>query len=292
MSDTLRAAAQQLRASGSRSPHLDAELLLAAALGVDRLGLFRRPERELTVDEEELFAGYLRRREAHEPVAYIRGVRMFRTLELDVTPAVLIPRPETETLVDVGLELIAGVTSRGTPEPLALDVGTGSGCVALALVAENPFVHVVATDVSEGALEVARRNAVRHGLEGRVDFELGDLTGDQPATRRFDLIVSNPPYIPADEYEALEPNVREYEPRLALYGGEDGLDAYRRLIPAAAARLRLGGSLAVEVGKGEAADVRALFTAAGSYGPARERADLGGLPRVVHARLVRTGAGG
>jgi release factor glutamine methyltransferase len=288
----LRAAAQRLRVSGSRSPRLDAELLLAAALDVDRLWLFRRPERELTADEEERFAGFVRRREAHEPVAYIRGVRMFRTLELEVTPAVLIPRPETETLVDVALDLLAGVTSRGTPEPLVLDVGTGSGCIALALVAENPFVHVVATDVDEGALEVARRNAARHGLESRVDFALGDLTGEPPAGRRFDLVVSNPPYIPAHEYEALEPNVREYEPRLALYGGEDGLDAYRSLIPAAAACLRLGGGLAVEVGRGQAADVGALVAATGSYGPARERADLGGIPRVVHARLVRIGEGG
>lgn len=291
MADTLRAAAQRLRASGSRSPRLDAELLLAAALDVDRLALFRRPERELSADEEERFAAYLRRREAHEPVAYIRGVRMFRTLELEVTPDVLIPRPETETLVEVALELLAGLTSRGTPEPLVLDVGTGSGCVALALVAENPFVHVVGTDLSEDALEVARRNAARHGLDRRVDFVLGDIAGDQPATRRFDLVVSNPPYIPAAEYDALEPNVRDYEPRLALYGGEDGLDAYRRLVPAAAACLRLGGALAVEVGKGQAAAVQALIAAQGSFGPARVRADLGGTPRVVFARIVRTADG-
>lgn len=290
--DALRFAAQRLRASGSRSPRLDAELLLATALGIDRVGLFRLPERELTPEEDERFAGFVRRREACEPVAYIRGVRTFRTIDLEVTSAVLIPRPETETLVDVALELLAEMLGPETPEPLVLDVGTGSGCVALALAAENPFVHVVAVDVDDDALEVARRNAARHGLEGRVDFVCSDLFSGLPVTQRFDLIVSNPPYIPAAEYEALEPNVREYEPRIALYGGEDGLDAYRRLVPAAAARLRPGGGLAVEVGKGEAEAVRALFAAAGTYGPARERADLGGLPRVVFARLVQAETGG
>ncbi len=233
----------------------------------------------------------MRRREAHEPVAYIRGERTFRALDLEVTPAVLIPRPETETLVDVALELLRGVAGPESPEPLVLDVGTGSGCVALSLTAENPFVHVVAVDVDEEALEVARRNTARHGLEGRIDLVLSDLFGGLPSGQRFDMVVSNPPYIPAAEYEALEPNVREYEPRLALYGGEDGLDIYRRLVPAAAACLRPGGGLAVEVGKGEAEAVQELFAAAARFGPVRERADLGGIPRVLFARLAGTGAG-
>lgn len=290
--DALRAAAQRLRASGSRSPRLDAELLLATVLGVDRVGLFRRPERELTAEESAHFADLERRREAHEPVAYIRGERTFRALDLEVTPAVLIPRPETETLVDVALELLRGVAGPERPEPLVLDMGTGSGCIALSLTAENPFAHVVAVDVDEEALEVARRNSARHGLEGRIDFVRSDLFGGLPSGQRFDMVVSNPPYIPAAEYEALEPNVREYEPRLALYAGEDGLDIYRRLVPAAAACLRPGGGLAVEVGKGEVEAVRELFAAAGRFGPVRERADLGGIPRVLFARLSRTGVRG
>jgi len=179
-----------------------------------------------------------------------------------------------------------GAAAPGLYEPLALDVGTGSGCVALALAAENPFVRLVATDLSEAAVEVARRNAARLGLGGRLDIRRGDLLADLPARERFDLIVSNPPYIPAAEYRTLEPNVRDYEPRLALHGGEDGLDVYRRLIPAAAARLRPGGVLAVEVGAGQAAAVRVLFAAAGAFEPARERADLAGIPRVVFARLA------
>ena len=169
---------------------------------------------------------------------------------------------------------------------MVLDLGTGSGCVALALAAENPYAHVVATDVSEAALAVARRNAARLGLEPRVDLVAADLFAGLPAGRRFDLIVSNPPYIPADEYAELEPNVRDYEPRLALHGGDDGLDVYRRLVPEAAGRLRGGGVLALEVGMGQAAAVRELIAAAGSFGMSLERADLGGVPRVVWARLL------
>ncbi len=307
--DALRAATEWLRASGSRSPRLDAELLLATALGVGRAELFRAPERVLTIIEERRFDGYLVRRQAREPVAYIRGRRAFRGIELEVTPAVLIPRPETETLVDVALEALAavpaggdaaggvlgagpgGAAAPGLYEPVTLDVGTGSGCIALALAAENPFVRLVATDVSEAAVEVARRNAARLGLDGRVDIRVGDLLDDLLPRERFDLIVSNPPYIPDAEYRTLEANVREYEPRLALDGGEDGLDVERRLIPAAAARLRSGGVLAVEVGAGQAAAVRALFAATGAFEAAQERADLAGIPRVVFARVSTAGAG-
>jgi release factor glutamine methyltransferase len=297
--DALRAASSRLRAKGSRSPRLDAELLMAAALGIDRLGLFRMPERELASEELERFERCLRRREACEPIAYIRGRRAFRTLELEVTPAVLIPRPETETLVDVALEALAGISAPADPapggaaahgafEPLTLDVGTGSGCIALALAAENPFVRVVAVDVDAAAVEVARRNAARLGLGSRVHILESDFFAALPPAQLFDLVVSNPPYIPAAEYESLEPNVREYEPRLALYGGEDGLDAYRRLVPATRERLRPGGVLAVEVGAGQAPAVRALFATAGSFEPACVQPDLGGVPRVVHAR--RAGA--
>ena len=248
--DALRAATEWLRASGSRSPRLDAELLMATALGVGRAELFRAPERVLTIIEERRFDGYLVRRQAREPVAYIRGRRAFRGIELEVTPAVLIPRPETETLVDVALEALAaapaggdaaagalgagpgGVAAPGFYEPLTLDVGTGSGCIALALAAENPFVRLVATDVSEAAVEVARRNAARLGLDGRVDIRVGDLlddllprsvsTSSSPIRRTF----------PRPSTAPSKPNVRDYEPRLALDGGDDGLDVERRLIPA------------------------------------------------------------
>lgn len=306
---TLREATARLRASGSRSPRLDAELLLSAALGVERVDLMRAPERELTADEARRFGDYVERRVAHEPVAYIRGRRAFRMLELEVTPAVLIPRPETETLVDVALEVLAGVplpragagtddgprSEGGVPpvyEPRVLDVGTGSGCIALALAAENPYVLVTAVDVDEAAADVARRNAARLRLGVRVLVLVSDLLAGVDPGERFDLIVSNPPYVPADEYAALEPNVRDFEPRLALHGGADGLDVYRRLVPQAARALLPGGVLAVEVGAGEADAVTGLFAAGRLYGPAEVRADLGGIPRVVWARLgADAGAG-
>jgi release factor glutamine methyltransferase len=289
--EVLRAAALRLRASGSRSPRLDAELLLASALGCPRAELFRDPARALVPDEAARFEHLLVRREAREPVAYLLGFRAFRTIELEVTPAVLIPRADTETLVDVALEALAGMPLAGPGpegEPLALDVGTGSGCVALALAAEDPFVRVVASDVDPEALAVARRNAVRHDLQRRVEFVLSDLFADL-GERPFDLIASNPPYIPAWEYEALEPNVRDYEPRLALFGGDDGLDVYRRLIPGAALLLRPGGTIALEVGLGQAREVAAIIAASGAYEAPEARDDLGGVPRVVYAR--RRGGG-
>ena len=292
--DALRTAAPRLRASGSRSPRLDAELLLAHALGVPRAELFRDPGRPLRAEELGRFEGLLVRREAREPVAYILGRRAFRTIDLEVTADVLIPRPETETLVDVALEALKAMPIAGPDpedEPLALDVGTGSGCVALALAAEDPFVRLVATDIDPGALAVARRNAAQLGLARRVEFVLSDLFADV-GERPFDLVVSNPPYIPADEYVTLEPNVRDYEPRLALYGGVDGLDFYRRLVPGAALLLRPGGTLALEVGAGQADAVTGIIDAAGAYEAAARRGDLSGVPRVVYAarRGPRDGA--
>ena len=291
--DALRAAAPRLRASGSRSPRLDAELLLAHALGVPRAELFRDPGRALRPVEAARFDELISRRVAREPVAYILGRRAFRTIDLEVTPEVLIPRPETETLVEVALEALAAMPIAGPDpedEPLALDVGTGSGCVALALASEDPFVRLVAADVDPGALAVARRNGARLGLARRVEFVLSDLFADV-GERPFDLIVSNPPYIPADEYVALEPNVRDYEPRLALYGGVDGLDFYRRLIPGAALLLRPGGTLALEVGALQADDVAGIIEAAGAYGAPERRSDLSGVIRVVFARRRGAGAG-
>lgn len=285
-------AVRVLREAGvSRSPRLDAELLLAKALGVARVDLLREPARALTADEAADFGSLLRRRLAREPVAYILGHRAFRTIELEVTPAVLIPRPDTETLVDFALEELRALPLVGADaegEPLAIDVGTGSGCIALALAAEDPFVRVVATDIDPDALAVARGNAARLGLARRVEFVLSDLFHDV-GERVFDLVVSNPPYIPADEYVALEPNVRDHEPRLALYGGVDGLDFYRRLAPGAALLLRPGGLLAVEVGAGQAEAVAGIIQAAGAFGTPATRDDLAGVPRVVYAR--RRGGG-
>ena len=292
VADAVSDAVRRLReAGGSRSPRLDAELLLAKVLGVTRSEVFRESGRALTAGEAAEYGALLDRRLAREPVAYILGRRAFRTIDLEVTPDVLIPRPETETLVDVALEELKVLPLAGPDpedEPLAIDVGTGSGCVALALAAEDPFVRVVATDVDPLALAVARGNAARLGLARRVEFVLSDLFHDV-GERPFDLVVSNPPYIPADEYVALEPNVRDYEPRRALYGGLDGLDVYRRLVPGAALLLRPGGMLAVEVGAGQADAVAGIMTAAGAFEKPATRDDLAGIPRVVSAH--RRGGG-
>jgi release factor glutamine methyltransferase len=285
--EAVRGAADRLRAAGgSRSPRLDAELLLAKALGATRDELLREPGRDLDPEEAARFEELMARRLAREPVAYILGTRAFRTIDLEVTPDVLIPRPDTETLVDVALEALAAIPIAGPDpddEPLALDVGTGSGCIALALATEDPFVRLVATDIEPGALAVARRNAARLGLARRVEFVLSDLFADV-GERPFDLIVSNPPYVPADEYVALEPNVRDHEPRRALYGGPDGLDVYRRLVPGAALLLRPGGTLALEVGAGQADAVAGIMEAAGAYEAPERRDDLSGIVRVVYAR--------
>lgn len=264
--DALDSAAIAITASGSATPRLDAELLLAHALGVDRTTLFLDPEREVGGEAARAFQTLARRRSVERaPVAYLLGRRGFRRLELAVDPRVLIPRPETELLVEVGLELPHGAR--------VVDVGTGSGAVALALKDERPDLDVVGTDVSAEALAVARGNAARLGLD--VAFTDGDLLAGITA----DAVLANPPYVAAGD--PLPPDVARHEPRVALLGGPDGLGVIRRLVPAA-----LGGGaalLAVEVGAGQAPVVAALARQAG-FADVATRADLAGIERVVVAR--------
>ena len=260
----LAIATAELRDAGCESPRLDAELLLAAAIGSTRTGLHLRPERELTRAESDAFAASLVRRRAREPVAYVLGTRGFRHIDLAVDPRVLVPRPETELLVEVALLLGHGAR--------VADVGTGSGAVALALKHERADLEIVATDADADALVVARANAKRLGLD--VAFALGDLLaplGDRP----LDAIVSNPPYVPDREEPALAPELG-HEPPHALYAGPDGLDVLRRLVPAAAARARF---VAFEVGAGQAGAVGALLRTAGMK--VASHRDLAGVERVV-----------
>ncbi len=271
--DALGAAVDALSAAGVDSPGLDAELLLAAAAGTDRERLLAEPQAPLAPPAGRTFGGMVRRRLRREPVAYILGRKWFRHLELEVDRRVLIPRPETELLVEVGLEL--------RPRR-ALEIGTGSGAVALALAAELPGVELTASDSSAAALEVARANADRLGLSERVAFFEGTLPD-----REFDLLLANLPYVAEGDWDRLEPEIREWEPREALLSGADGLAAIRELLASIADRTDSGGQvaavIALEVGAGQAAAVAALLPEAG-YAETEARADLAGIERVVLGR--------
>jgi release factor glutamine methyltransferase len=278
--EVVRLSTGYLQGHGSGSPRLDAELLAATALGVRRLDLYLQFDRPL--DEAQLSAvrELVRRRGDGEPVAYITGEREFYGRPFSVSAAVLIPRPETETLVDLALRRIRAVSQDGRAPRIA-DLGTGSGCVALTLAAEIPAATVVATDLSEAALAVAAANARRHDLAGRVELVAGSWA-DPLRGREFDVVVSNPPYIPSAELAALAGDVRDHEPALALDGGEDGLDAYRALLPSLAAILAPGGWAAVEIDIRAATSVSTLARdALGSGLRILGHDDLSGRPRVL-----------
>ena len=263
--------ADYFRDKGIESPRLDAELLLSATLEMDRVALYVNFERPLIADELARYREKVRRRADREPIQYILGETEFWSLPFSVNPSVLIPRADTEVLVEEALKRIDGCSN-------VLDVGTGSGAIAVALAHDQPELRVTALDCSAEALEVARGNARRNGVLEHVDCLAGDLNSLPPGP--FDMIVSNPPYIPSRNWEQLMPEVRDHEPRLALDGGEDGLEAYRRIAVQALKILSPGGWLLVEVGIGQAAVVSALFKAAGLSHVA-QRDDYAGIPRVV-----------
>lgn len=277
---TLLEAARALERAGVPDPRLDAEWLLAHVLGMDRLSMRMSGAAQLTPQQEQRMASLLLSRTRRAPLQYLLGTQGFYGLEIQTDARALIPRQETETLCETG---IAHLRALGpTPAPEALDLCTGTGAVALALRHECPFARVAASDLSGEALSLARENARRLGLP--VDFFAGDLFA-AVGERRFDLIVSNPPYIPTDECARLQPEVC-FEPRMALDGGADGLDFYRRIAREAPAHLSARGMLAVEAGDGQAAAVAALFEAAGLR-DAEAVNDLYG-----HARVVRAFAAG
>ena len=267
--EALDSALIALTASGCDTPRLDAEVLLAAAIGVDRAIVISDPNRGLEPDEARRFQEYARRRVQREPVAYILGRKGFRTIELEVDRRVLIPRPETEHLVEAALDLPQNAR--------VVDVGTGSGAVALALKTERPDLDVIATDASAEALAVARANAARLGLD--VAFLEGDLL--DPVDGPLDAVLSNPPYVAETDRASLAPDITSHEPEVAVFAGTDGLDLVRRLIPQAAATG--AAMIAVEVGIGQAAAVADLMREAG-FPDAGVTADLAGIDRIVMGR--------
>jgi len=282
--EALSAAVDALGAAGIEEPRLDAELLLCDATGWDRARLAASPEAEIPPAASRRFGEMVRRRLRREPVAYITGWKGFRYLELAVDPRVLIPRPETELLVELALEL--------RPHRV-LEIGTGSGAIALAVADELPDCEVVATDTSSAALEVARANVERLGLADRVEL----IEGTLPGSGEFDLVLANLPYVSEPEWGTLEPEVTEWEPREALLAGPDGLDAIRAVVPSLA-RASCGRSsspymagsatsplpvVGLEVGEGQAAAVDEMLREAG-FGSVEARADLTGIERVVVGR--------
>jgi release factor glutamine methyltransferase len=275
--EALQAATDAIAAAGCDTARLDAELLLAAASGWDRARFVAAPELRLPVGSSRELAQMVRRRVRREPIAYILGRKSFRRIELIVDRRVLIPRPETELLVDLALEL--------TPRTV-LDVGTGSGAIALAVADELADARVTAIDTSFDAVRVAQTNAERLGLTARVDVVLrgpGSLDGPQPDGRPFDLLLANLPYVTEDEWEELQPEIREYEPREALVSGTTGLEAIEVLTEELLAQAQRPSVVALEIGAAQAAAVEALVRGAG-YEDVEVRRDLAGFDRVVIGR--------
>jgi release factor glutamine methyltransferase len=260
-----------LAAKGIENSRLEAEWLLCAATGLDRVGLYLNFEKPLTDDELACYRSMVARRGKREPLQHILGSQEFCGMEFEVTPDVLIPRYDTETLVHEALARMPDTVT-------VLDIGTGSGCIAVSLAKQLPQAAVTAIDISGAALAVAGRNAERNAVA--IEFLQGSLF-EPVAGRSFDLIVSNPPYIPSLVIDELEPEVRDFDPRSALDGGTDGLDIYRDLIPSSLPCLKPGGWLLVEVGVGQAHEVKQLFEATGGFRSLMTAIDPGGIVRVV-----------
>jgi release factor glutamine methyltransferase len=275
----VRWAADDFRARGITSPRLEAELLLSHVLGIDRIKVIVDAARSLSASELDRFRDAIRRRRTGEPVAYIRGEKEFYGRPFRVDHRVLVPRPDTEILVEVALGRTAHCSLGGR----GLDLCTGSGCVAITIACERPTASLTAIDLSPDAIAVARSNALRLGAVHQIGWLSGDLYGPiAPGRPGFDFIVANPPYIPAGEHAGLAVDIKDFEPRMALLGGDDGLDVTRRIVAEAPAHLRAGGLLAIEVGSGQAAAVAVLFGEAG-FSDVRIAKDYGGHDRVVSA---------
>ena len=279
----LKKSAAFFEEKGISEARRSAELLLAHSLGQKRLNLYLLFERPVSDEELDAFRALVRRRLNHEPVQYIVGSTEFYAMEFRVTPAVLIPRPETEHLVEAALDHFKSVGDASAIQ--VLDIGTGSGIIPSVLCAKVPACSCTAIDISAEALEIARENAGRHGCDGRVAFLKQDIMTDVPPEweQAFDLVVSNPPYIPAEEIAGLQPEIRSFEPLVATTDNADGLSFYRRIAELAPKLLKPGGRVMVEIGYGQSEEVQTIFTRAGmSVDDVID--DYSGIPRVLISR--------
>jgi release factor glutamine methyltransferase len=276
--ETLRLGTERLKREGIESAGLDMSLLLAEVLGTNRLGLYLNLDRPLSPAEREAARKMLARRIKHEPVAYILGRREFYGLTFEVTPAVLIPRPETELLVE---QAVAWINERAetTAEPVLTDIGTGSGAIAIATAHACPASRWIAVDFSKKSLEVARRNAEKHGVDERIEFRQGSLL--EPIQEPLDGICANLPYVAERERAGLARDVADYEPHAALFSGPEGLDHIRQLIEEAPARLKPGGLLLLECGAGQDEPITQILTENDAFGFVRVHNDLAGIGRVI-----------
>jgi release factor glutamine methyltransferase len=277
--DILNEAFHALEAVGIPSARLDAEVLLSFTLGQDKLEFLKNPE--MTINEAQLssYRNLITRRVRWEPVAYITGRKEFWTFTLEVNEDVLIPRPDTEIIIEEALEICRKIDSS---EIKILDIGTGSGAIALALATEISNVRIVATDISAAALALAQKNACALQLENKIDFRQGDLF--EPTEGFFHIIICNPPYIPEDEYKELPAGVRDYEPQIALLAGKKGTEFYEKLIYEAIDYLEKNGWLLMEIGAKQEKTVREIIEESGFYDSVEMRRDYAGLPRVMRAR--------
>ncbi|MGA2801822.1 MAG: peptide chain release factor N(5)-glutamine methyltransferase [Verrucomicrobiota bacterium] len=270
--EAIQKSADFLAQKGVESPRLQTELLLAHLLKMPRMKLYLNFERVLTPMEVDVLRKMIRRRGQREPLQHIVGSTLFCGLEIAVNPHALVPRPETELLAESGWQFLQG--RAGSPQPAAarsenapyqdlpvLDFGTGSGCIAIALAVKCPNAKIIATDISADALALAKQNAVRHNVTERIQFQQSDGFAALSGDARFDLIISNPPYIPSSEIITLQPEVRDFDPRVALDGGTDGLDFYRLIATQAAAFLKSDGKIMLEFGDGQADAIREIFEA-------------------------------
>lgn len=286
IADTLKLATERLRAAGVPNDVLDAQTLLAEALGRDRTYLIVNFKQELSEEILETYEALIARRATGEPLQYIVGHQEFFGLEFEVTPDVLIPRPETELIVEETIRLVHEIAaSRSGWQPLIVDVGTGSGCMAVTLAREIGDARVMATDISMAALRVAQRNAARYGLLERIKFVACDLLTALAEAPHADFIISNPPYVVEREMATLQREVRDWEPHVALTDFADGLNFYRRLLSDAPARLKPGGFLICEMGYSQAEAITAMRDER-VWQPPRLLADLQGIPRTLVLQRV------